>query len=172
MITITDPNEIARYRALASNMMEDRIQFKTNWLRQKGWKVVPVESGMHFTEGDLSAIVSALRQAGSQQCFALASEDLNPLPSCYELSVDEEDFQEFNKTCGLFWFLIADDNLSWAISCNNTYNLFAASPALLEGILHKSIPAAREEFAAFARELAHENTDYPPLRVAERYARI
>ena len=86
-----------------------------------------------------------------------------------QLELDEEDFREFNRACGPFWFLLTDDSLSWAISCNNAYNLYAAGPPLLERLLNKSISKAREEFRAFAVELAHGNADYPPLRMAEHY---
>ncbi len=171
MIAVTDQNQIARYRALISEMIEDQVQFKTQWLSRKGWKVVPTENGMHFTHEDLTTIVSALHQAGFQKCFALASEDLNPFPSCYELSINQEDFEEYNRTCGPFWFLVTDESLSWAISCNNAYNLYAANPPLLEKLLNKSITKAREEFSAFAMQLAHGNADYPPLRVAKYYER-
>ena len=172
MTAITDPDQIARYRTLVAEMVEDRVQFKTSWLQRKKWSVVPVESGMHFTHDGLTAIVRGLREAGSQKCFALASEDLDPLPVCYELSINKGDFEEFECTCGLFWFLITDEVLSWAISCNNVYNLLGGAPQLLERILSKSIKTAREEFVVFARELAHGNPNYPPLRIAEHYTDI
>lgn len=169
MTAINDKDRIDRYRCLVSEMMADRVQFKADWLSRKGWKVVPTENGMHFTEEELASIVRGLRQAGFHKCFALASEDLDPFPSCYGLSINEEDFREFNRACGPFWFLLTDDSLSWAISCNNAYNLYAAGPPLLERLLNKSISKAREEFHTFAVELAHGNADYPPLRIAEHY---
>jgi len=172
MIIVSDSREVANYHALIGEMTEDRIQFKTNWLRQKNWCVVPVEDGMHFSAGDLERIVLALQHAGYHQCITIAAEALDPLPPCYRMSITEDDFREFNRTCGLFWFLITDEHGSWAISCNDSYDLFAGERKLVEAMVGKAIPAAREEFERFSRELAHGNPDYPPLRVAQHYAEL
>jgi hypothetical protein len=172
MTIVSNLGEIEDYQARIGEMTEDRIQFRTNWLRQRGWCVVPVEDGMHFSASDSERIVLALQQAGYDQCIAIATEPLDPLPQCYRMSITVEDFAEFNQTCGLFWFLITDEDRSWAISCNNSYDLFAGDSKLVEAMMGKAIPAAREEFEKFSRQLAHGDPDYLPLRVAQHYAEL
>ncbi len=93
------------------------------------------------------------------------------MPICYLLSVDEADFQEFNRQLGPFRFLITADDRSWAISCTEWYNLFAAKPELLEAMLGKPIEQARLDYFRFASELAKQPDD-PLLRVALRYATL
>jgi hypothetical protein len=161
MIEINNSQEIRRYQALISEMLEQRIQFKANWLREKTWSVVPVEDAMHFTEVDLERIVIALQRAGYSQCIAIATEPLDPLPICYRVLITKEDFREFNTTCSPFWFLITNEDRSWAISCNDAYDLFAGDPKLIEAMLGKTIRAAREEFDDFAKQLAHGNPCLP-----------
>lgn len=171
MRMIEDELEVKKYRELVSEMTVDRIQFRPEWVHQKGWKVVPVETGMSFSEEDIKNIVSGLRRLGFSQCFAIATEALDPLPMCYALEITEEDFREFNRNCGLFLFFITDEQQSWAISCNNNYNLFAGNPELLEAMLGKPIDEAREEYLSFATMLAKE-PDEPLLRVAKHYAAL
>jgi hypothetical protein len=171
MKVITDEAEVARHKELVSEMTIEQGQFRPEWVHRKGWKVVPVETGMCFSEDDIKGIVSGLRKYDISEGFTIATEPLDPLPVCYSLSITEEDFQEFNRTCGLFWFFITDERRSWAISCNNTYNLFAGPPELLEAMLGKSIAEARDEYLSFATALAKE-PDEPLLQVAKHYAAL
>jgi hypothetical protein len=76
------------------------------------------------------------------------------MPTCYGLSVDETDFRELNRQLGPFRFVLTDENHSWAISCNEWYNLFGAKPELLEGLLGKPVEQVRQEFQEFASLLA------------------
>ncbi|HEU5352047.1 MAG TPA: hypothetical protein VFU55_10660 [Terracidiphilus sp.] len=161
--------EINLRSELVSEMTVDRIQFKPEWVHQKGWKVVPVETGMSFSAEDIKNIVAGLQRFGLSECFAIATEELDPLPICYVLEITEEDFREFNRNCGLFWFFLTDEQQSWAISCNNNYNLFAGKPELLESMLGKPIEEARAEYLSFATALAKEPDD-PLVRMAKHYA--
>ena len=171
MKPITQDVEIVRRKELVAEMMTEQVQFRTEWLHQKGWKVVPVGTGMCFSEGDIKGIVSALNKHGMSEAFTLATEPLEPLPICYSLAVTEEDFEEFNRTCGLFWFLITEERRSWAISCNNTYNLLAGPSELLEAMLGKPLSEARAEYLSFARAFAKEPNE-PLLQVANHYAAL
>jgi hypothetical protein len=171
MRAIQDEMEVKRRRTLVSEMTADRGQFRSEWVHDKGWKVVPVETGMSFSKDDIKNIVSGLRGFGHSECFAIATEALEPLPICYSLEITEGDFQEFDRECGLFWFLITDEQRSWALSCNNTYNLFAGPPNLLEAMLGKSIENARAEYLSFATSVATE-PDEPMVQVARHYAAL
>ena len=85
--------------------------------------------------------------------------------------VTERDFGNFNAECGLFRYILIDEAQSWAISCNEWYNLFATDPALLEAMLGKSIESARQEYLRFATQLARQ-PDEPLMRVARYYAEL
>jgi len=45
MRVIEDEMEVKKRSELVSEMTVDRIQFKPEWVHQKGWKAVPVETG-------------------------------------------------------------------------------------------------------------------------------
>lgn len=176
MQPITDPIAIERCRDLLRRMMENQstrtYDFDVGWVRSRGWKVVPVEDTGHFAPVEIAVIVPALREVGYMECFAIASEPTDPAPSCYRVPVTEEGLHDFNSECGYLRYVLTDENRSWAISCNEWYNLFAAKPDLLERLLGAPIDQARQEFAQFASMLARGNPDEPLVRVAERYAAV
>jgi hypothetical protein len=64
------------------------------------------------------------------------------MATCYLLSINEADLREFNHELGSFRAVLTTDNRSWAISCSEWYNLFAAEPELLAALLAKPIDAA------------------------------
>lgn len=68
--------------------------------------------------------------------------------------------------------LMVFGSLSWAISCTEWYNLFAAQPDLLEAILGKPVQQARDEYVRFASGLADAETDEQLLKVAAQYAAL
>ena len=172
MTPIMNESEVRRFRALVSKTTTDDGEFSTGWIREHGWKVVPVEDGNHFAPEDIAALVPALQKAGHHECFAVATEDLSSYsPVCFRVLVTERDFGNFNAECELFRYILIDEAQSWAISCNELYNLFAADPALLEAMLGKSIESARQEYLRFATQLARQ-PDEPLMRVARYYAEL
>jgi hypothetical protein len=66
--------------------------------------------------------------------------------------------------------LLTEDTRSWAISCNELYNLFAGEQSLVEAMLGIPVEEARKRFLAFAEPLASGNTEYPLLKAAQHYA--
>lgn len=156
MSPITDPVSVARYARLFGEMMSaqdgEEYEFNAAWVRRRGWKVVPVESMARIPVPDIPKIVTALSLAGYQHCILVFNEPgyIRSLPvvvpsdppcglsTCYKISVDQEDFNEVNRVMGPFRFIMSDESRSWAISCNESYNLFAAEPNLLETILGRS----------------------------------
>jgi hypothetical protein len=135
--------QCTEYQTLVREMMLEsepqRTEFDLAWIRQKEWEVVPVERSQHFIPEEIKAIVSALAGRGYSKCIAVTTEELGPLPACYELSISEEDFYEFNGELGLFRCLLTGQDRSWAISCTESYNLFAGPGSLLEAMLGKSV---------------------------------
>lgn len=171
-----DGPEIQRCESLLRGMMETEAgrtyEFDVSWIRERAWKVVPVEDACHFAPVEIAAIVSTLQSTGHTECFAVASESVDPAPTCYRLSVSEEALLDFNSECGALRYVLTDANRSWAISCNEWYNLFAGGPDLLEGLLGEPIDQARQEFLEFASLLAKGNPNGPLMRVAKHYAAL
>lgn len=187
MIPITNPNQTSRLRGLIMEMMVmeegEECEFNPKWIRAHNWKVVPAESMARLPEPDIPRIVRALKAAnyhegvaiynepGSIQAMTIMVESDPPdiLSTCYQVSVNEGDFLELNRVFGPFRFLLTTETRSWAISCNEWYNLFAGPSELLEAMLGKSIPKAREKYLSFATALA-KGPNEPLLEVARRYA--
>jgi len=190
MKPITDPTRIEHYGMLVREMMltekERECEFNPDWVRQHGWKIVPVESAMRIPDEDIPLLVSALKGAGYTEYVAVfnepgyiqrlpltvAGEPPSDMSTCYLLSVDEVEFREFNRQLGPFRSVLTAEDRSWAISCNEWYNLFGAKPELLEALLGKPIKEARREFLDFASLLAQGKPDEPLLKVAKQYAAL
>lgn len=174
MNAITDVSQVERYRHLLSEMMlpNDQCEFNSAWIRDHGWKVVPVESMARLPQPDIPRLVSVLKHAGSSQSVVLATEPIGDMPTCYAISIDESEFREVNRELGPFRILMTDEGHSWAISCTEWYNLFAGKQELLEAMLGKPIEQARQEYVRFASELTEHEPDEPLLKVAKRYAAL
>jgi hypothetical protein len=186
MIPIDDPTQVQHYRELAREMMLPQngkeYEFAPEWISKRGWKVVPVESASRLRTSEIPRVIAALKRAGYTQCLAVVTEAgyLEPLspenerlgdsPTCYRLALEKADFQDFNRQLGLFRSVLTDDSRSWAISCNESYNLFGGKIELLEALLGEPIEMAQKEFLEFASLLAKGNPDEPLMRVATRYA--
>jgi len=174
MKPIADPFAVARYLELVGEMTiadgSYEREFDPAWLRLRKWKVVSAASEFgHFGPEEISRVVPVLNGAGYRQCFAVATEPLNPLPLCYDLTVSEEDFSNFRRECGLLRYLLMDEARSWAISCYGGYKLFAGPFELLEKLLGESIPVARKNFRASVHSIDPRVTDSLLLRMASRY---
>lgn len=190
MKPITDPTQVEHYGTLLREMMLTEkgreCEFNPDWVRGHGWDIVPVESGMRLPDDAIPQLVTALKGAGYTECLAvfnepgylqrfppnIASEPPSDMATCHLLSVDEAAFREFNRLLGSFRSVLTTEDRSWAISCNEWYNLFASQSKLLEAMLGKPIEEARREFFDFASLLAQGKSDEPLLQVAKRYAAL
>ena len=188
MNPVIDIDNVERCANLVMEMMWLRggseTDFDPDWIREHGWKAVPVESMGRIPIPDIPRIVLALRNAGFRQCIAVYNElsfkqklpllvPMNPpgdVATCYMLDIHEADFRELNRQLGVFSFVLTNENRDWAISCGQGYNVFAGQRALLESMLGKSIAEARKVFQESASELANSDPDYWPLRMARYYA--
>jgi hypothetical protein len=176
MTPLTDRGKLEECLALVRQAIADEAHgdqtlstdFDVQWIRERGWKVVPVESAARLPDDDIPRLVNVLGEAGSHGCLVVATEDLGPLPRCYVVSLCESDIRELNRTLGLFRFLLVDTAGQWAISCTEWYNLFAARADLLARMLGGSIDEARGTFHRFASEAGGGRL----LAVAQRYAAI
>lgn len=165
--------ERCQSRVREMTAVEQPAGFNPEWVHTHGWKVVPVEDTGHFSDEEIAVLVVALNQAGFTECLAVATEWLDPAPTCYRLVVSEEGLRQFNEECGLFRYLLTDESRAWAISCNEWYNLFAGPQELLEEMLGKPIEEARGEFHEYASLLATgQNPDESILQAARFYAAL
>lgn len=165
--------EAARVRDLILGMTipeQDRgYDFNPAWIQERGWCVVPVEDSGHFADEEIRRIVPALNAAGHMSCLAIGAPDLPAeFANVYELSVSEEDFEAFNVEFGVLRVLLTDTGLSWAISCNEWFNLFAGPESLVEQMLGASIDGARRDFLAYAGVVEQGGTE-GLMRVARQY---
>lgn len=143
-------------------------EFDLDWLRRKRWIVIPVERAQHFIPDEISTMVSALIRRGFVECVAVATEPLDPLPTCYSMAITESDFNSFNKECGLFRFLLTDDGRNWAVSCSESYNLFAGPHDLVEEMVGQSVADAWRSFWRFLDQPSID-PDGALRRAAKRY---
>ncbi len=190
MKPITNPTRVERYGAFLREMMLTEkgreCEFDPGWIRNHGWQVVPAESMARIPLPDIPRIVSTLKRAGYAECIAVfnepgyirdlpltvASDPPSEMATCHLLSVDEADFESFNRELGTFRSVLLPEDRSWAISCNEWYNLFGAKPELLEALLGEPIEEARREFAEAAAALAKGNANEPLVKVAKHYASL
>jgi hypothetical protein len=172
MNEISNPKELSRWQKSVAEMILHNGDFHPEWIKKHGWKVVPAEDTGHFSPREITTLVAALQGAGYERCIAIATESVEPdgVPG-YTLSISAEEFQNFNTQRGVFRYGLTDAKRSWAISCNEWYNLFAGKPELLESMLGKTIAAARKDFLGFATLIA-KRPDEPVLRVAKHYAEL
>ncbi len=174
MTPIFDQLKCSHCNELLKQMMsgdEERgYDFRLDWVRKQGWKVVPAESMARIPRPDIPRLTSVLNRADVTKCVAIATEDLGDTPTCYELAVSEAGFLQLNRELGAFRFLLTDENRSWAISCNEYYNLFAGRPDLVEAFLGEPIESAERRFLEFATALAEGDPTYPLLSIAKQYA--
>jgi hypothetical protein len=175
MQIITDQGQVHRYRELVREMTESEPgqedQFNTEWLLNRSWQVVPVEDVGHLSPEQRSHVIAALTRAGHHEGVAVATEPLGEMPQCYRLEISDTDLKEFNRECGLFRFALTNEDRCWAISCTESYNLFAGPPELLEAMLGISI---KDAWRAYWDSIAQPSMDPLGLlhKSANRYAAL
>lgn len=166
-------NEVVRSRELVREMAtlaeDQRYDFNSAWIKNRAWVVVPVEDSGHFAEEEIDRIVPAVVSTGHHECLAIGSLDLpDPLPTCFGFSISAGELRAFNTECGIFRFLLTCPELSWAINCNEWFNLFAGPPALVQEMLGISIGQARDEFLEYAK-LVEQGSEGDLMQVYRMY---
>ena len=168
-------NEVVRSLELVREMAiltADRgYDFNSAWLQKRGWVLVPVEDTGHFSDEAIDRIVATLLSRGYSSCLAIGALDLlDPLPTCFEFSISADELRIFNAEFGIFRFLLTGPELSWAINCNEWFNLFAGPPALVEELLGMSIGQARDEFLEYAK-LVEQGSEGGLVQFSRMYAK-
>src|ERR1700735_5163038 len=120
MKPVPDLARVHRYVRLSDGMLAAKGSYERDfnlaWLRDQRWKVVPAKSEYgHLGTDEIERLVPALNATGLTECFAVATEPLDPLPICYQVGISKEDFRNFHRECGLLAYLLMDDACSWTI---------------------------------------------------------
>src|SRR5262249_28995205 len=88
------------------DIVEPPGDLRSDWLKAHDWVVVPVESAKHFKESDAEALARAAKGAGSSQCFAVLTEELQNLPVCYEVTLSTTGLMQFSRESGSFCYAL------------------------------------------------------------------
>lgn len=168
------PDESMQKRQLLAQMAsvsEDRgYVLRSQWIRDKGWLTAPVEEAGHFTDEEIEAIVTSVTTTGDITCFAIGADDLPPPhPNAFRMTASTEDFRAFNSECGVFRFILTDEDLSWVIACNEWFNLFAGPRTLLEQMIGKTVEEAKADFLDYARMIEGEFEGGGLVRIAHEF---
>lgn len=136
-----------------TGVVDSKLYLDSDFLRSNQWTVVPVESGSHFDDSDISRIVLAVRSTGNKELNAFLIEDASDVDSHLQFKSDIIGFQHFNLKCGHFNYAICPDDCSFLIVCTTSdYYLVAGKQEFVESVLGKSIIESRKEFDEFAKD--------------------
>ena len=120
MKPIRDPKEVEHCGNLLREMMlteEGReTEFNPEWVRNHGWKVVPVESGWRLPVEHIPRLISVLKGAGYTNCIAIfnqpgyiqnlpvliESQPPSDMTTCQIVEVSQADFERFNRELSPF----------------------------------------------------------------------
>ena len=162
-------------------------EFNPEWVRNYGWKVVPVESGWRLPEEHIPRLISVLKEAGYKHCVAVFNQPgyIQDLPiltrvqppsdmtTCQLVEVSETDFKEFNRELSPFRCVLTTKDGFWALSTHEWYSLFAGKPETVEAIIGEPIEEAEREFLEYASLLAGSpSPDKSILQLARHYAAL
>jgi hypothetical protein len=164
-------DDASKVLSVVKQMMSDgdSSEFNFKFLRDRRWKVVPVESAARLPADDIARLVAVL-ETTTKDCVAITTEqDMEPL--VFRLNISEADFSSCNKELGALRFLLTDYGRTWAISCTEWYNLFGATPDLLADMLGTTIEQARTEYMHFAEGIA-TGPNEPLVEIGRQYSKL
>ena len=136
-----------------THVVDSKSHLDLDHIRSHQWTVVPVESGSHFDDSDISNIVSAVRSTGNKELNAFLIEDANGIDSHLKFKADDVGFQYFNLKYGHFNYAICPDDCSFVIVCSiSDYYLLVGKQEFVESALGKPIIESRKEFDEFVKD--------------------
>lgn len=129
---------------------------------------------MHFDERDALLISGASKRAGVNECFAVATEPLEGLPSCYRVPTSAEGLLAFSRECGTFYFALVPATRLFTILCTpDDYFLVAGPRDFVTGAIGCDIKRGRDIFFQFAAsDEWPESVSRYLTSVAEKYERF
>jgi len=136
-----------------ARVLDSELHLDNSFLRSQQWIVVPVESGSHFDDSDISRIASAVQSAENRRLNAFFVEDVSDVDSHFQFEADCDGLRHFNLKCGHFNYAICPNDWSFLIVCTtNDYYLLAGKQEFVESALGTSISEGRKEFDEFASQ--------------------
>jgi hypothetical protein len=163
---------IDKVRQLAAVVVVGTGDVNRDWVMDKHWVVVPVESEDHFSGVAISRIEAGCRDV-SGRCFALITEEVYNIDSCFVVPCEVEALEEINNALALFPFVLVPEDLSWCIVCSKEdYYLVAGPSMFVETALGMSISAAQEAYRKSASEWVLEKQKQFHLSVAARFEEL
>jgi hypothetical protein len=140
---------------LSKNILSGPENINPDYVKRRGWVVVPVESACHFDAQDIKRLCSAIASVGTLTCLALVVDDLLGGPMAYSVPVSEEGLLSFNREFSGLNSLLVPENESFAILCSVAdYYLVAGQSGFVAAAVGGDIADARETFWRFASDPA------------------
>ena len=167
LVTIRDTYEVQTLVRLKDGIIDEPAHLYASWLAKNDWTVAPAMSASHFGAEDGAWMASALAYAKCSGIFGIATEPLEKTPTCYTLTVSEEDLMAFNWECAHFNFALIPADRSLAILCTvYDYFLVAGPREFVRLAMHGDIEAAWHEFEEEAEDPCWEGR---LQKIANRY---
>lgn len=165
---ITDPEEVQRLESLIQDIVDKPDHLDINWLINRGWVAVPVESASHFSESDAEKLSQAIQSISCEKCFAIATEPLMNFHHCFQVPTTSEGLLDFSWTCSHFNFVLVSEDKSFAVLCTiSDYFIIAGTLEFVKHAVSGNIEAARSEFNRFAS--SNDRWKGRLLAVSKRY---
>lgn len=148
---VSDMKEQKRLTSLAFEIISSPMTLRQEYLREKGWVAVPVESAAHFDKKDAVQFAKAFASIGCVDILAVATESLGENPLCYRVKATQEGLLAFSKKFGFLNFVLMPEDLSFLILCTTSDFFIVAGPtAIVEKALGKKLAQARADFVSYA----------------------
>ncbi len=133
--------------------LDNTYQLTREFLRVRGWVVVPVESALHIDEHDAERLARAASLLGKTKLRAVLLEGLKEVRSHLEVEATKEGLLLFNRECAHFNFALLPEDQSFAVICTtDDYYLVAGSKKFVEIVTGKEVAEARSDFEVFASD--------------------
>lgn len=160
---IEDPKIISRLEAVAVEIICETYLVHMDWLAKKERVAVVVESAMHLHEDYARDFTSAIKAAGHDRCYAMATEDVGDEVRHWEVPATTEGLLEFSKETSMFNFALVPEDGSFVILCTvDDYIIVAGESKFVEKAVGGDIAAARAGFRKFIFDKRH-------TEIADRY---
>jgi hypothetical protein len=164
---VFDPSEVRVVTARAKRLVAGPWDLDTEQIARAGWVAVPAEKGRHVEEEEAPALARAMRDAGHEYVYAVATEPMGEHPSAYRVGATAAGLLKFSDECFGLNFVLVPADASFAVLCTTEdYNLYAGPADFVRRALGTEIEAAR---AAFREYASHEWWEGHMLEVARRY---
>lgn len=146
-------------------MLADEQRFAASWAAAVPDRVVvPIEEITDLeSDPDGVRMVAAFRELGLPEVVALTTIRLEDEPDqAVRLDVDPVELGEWRWRMSPYDVVIAATDSSCAVLLSvDEFALVAGGPGFVESVLGKSVSDAREEFAAYAEEMAEVSRHLP-----------